>query len=307
MQQWYVKRQPLSREDVFMEFGQWIRSVRKQQKLDIRTLAVRTGVEASTISRVENTRTQVTLGTAIRICEGLGMTATDLLLAVRGKRLVPLEEMNTPTEDPIPTLHTIEMFLNSFRANPEAGYLLLSNLLNKVVFLKEEDSYPFLPEGVRSLLFHSPIYQFEIQYPPDIEAEDILTIYKRGGVLTLVDIGTYVKKIRREKQVTLAYLEDTAKVSSSVLSRLETGLMEQVKLADILRLDDQLEQDGKLLAMYWRVHHLNMLLLRQSLASADRTEFLSLPKSELEGKLLSVFITLHRWLQHVPDASYGAV
>jgi hypothetical protein len=83
--------------------------------------------------------------------------------------------------------------------------------------------------------------------------------------------------------------------------------MEQVKLADILRLDDQLEQDGMLLAMYWRVHHLNMLLLRQSLASADRTEFLSLPKSELEGKLLSVFITLHRWLQHVPDASYGAV
>ncbi len=81
--------------------------------------------------------------------------------------------------------------------------------------------------------------------------------------------------------------------------------MEQVKLADVLRLDDQLEQDGKLLAMYWRVHHLNMLLLRLSNASTDQT--LSWPKAEFEEKLLSAFITLHRWLQHLPDASYGTV
>lgn len=298
-----------------MDFGQWIRSIRKEQQLDIRALAIRTGVEASTISRVENTRTQVTLSTAIRICEGLGVTAIGLIQAIQGKQLLLTEDTSLPPNDAIPTLHDVESFIISYRTNPREGYLLLSNILNKVLSLrdidielsKRDNTYPFTPEGVRSLLFHSTVYQFEIQYPSDIEPKDILAIYKQGGVLTLVDIGIYIKKVRRQKQVTLAHLEDTAKVSTSVLSRLETGSMEQVKLADTLKLDEQLEQGGKLLAMYWRAHQLNTAILHLPDTPRKLVESLSLPRPEFEEKLLSAFITLHRWLLHVPNATYETV
>lgn len=287
-----------------MEFGEWIRSIRKAQKLDIRTLAGQTGVEASTISRVENTRTQVTLSTAIRICEGLGVTGSDLLEAVRGKH-VPYQEDSSSTRDKaIPTMEDVEAFLVSLQSGPPAGYHTLSSLLNKVITLRGieaetaqwESSHTFNPEEIHRLLFHSPIYQFEVQYPPDMRIEDILTIYKRGGALTLADIGMYIKKIRREKQMTLAHLEGTAKVSTSVLSRLETGLMEQVKLADILNLDEQLEQDGKLLLMYWKVYRLNNLVSHSVEAI---TGFSSPTTVEQYEKQVSVFIVLHRWLQQL--------
>jgi transcriptional regulator with XRE-family HTH domain len=178
------------------------------------------------------------------------------------------------------------------------------SLLNKVITLRgreaetaqRESSHNFHPEEIHRLLFYSPIYQFEVQYPPDMRTEDILTIYKRGGALTLADIGMYIKKIRREKQMTLVHLEKTAKVSTSVLSRLETGLMEQVKLADILNLDEQLEQDGKLLLMYWKAYSLNDLVSHSVKAT---TGFSTPTIVEQYEKQVSVFIVLHRWLQQL--------
>lgn len=287
-----------------MEFGEWIRRSRKAQKLDLRALAGKTGVEAGTISRVENARTQVTLSTAIRICEGLGVTGFDLLEAVRGKHVPSQEESSSVRDKAIPTMEDIEAFLVSLQSDPPAGYHTLSRLLNKVITLRgreaetaqRESSHVFHPEEIHCLLFHSPVYQFEVHYPPNMRTEDILIIYKRGGALTLADIGMYIKKIRREKQMTLAHLEGTAKVSISVLSRLETGLLEQVKLADILNLDEQLEQDGKLLLMYWRAYRLNDLV---SHSGGATTGFSSPTAVEQYEKQVFVFIVLHRWLQQL--------
>jgi transcriptional regulator with XRE-family HTH domain len=287
-----------------MDFGEWIRSIRKAQKVDIRTLAGQTGVEASTISRVENTRTQVTLSTAIRICEGLGVTGHDLLEAVQEKHISYQKDNRLTPDETIPTLENVETFFTALHSNPQEGYYILSSLLKKVINLRgsgsetiqRESLHTFNPEGMPVLLFQSPIYQFEVQYPPDIQPKDIIAIYTQEGALTLVDIGMYIKKIRREKQITLAHLEKVAKVSSSVLSRLETGLMEQVKLADILNLDEQLGQDGKLLLMYWRAYRLNDLLSRSEKKVANHSSAM-LP--EQYEKLTAVFIILHRWLQQL--------
>lgn len=286
-----------------MNFGEWVRDLRKAQKLDIRTLARQIGVEASTISRVENTRTQVTLNTAIRICEGLGVTGIDLLNAVQGKHIL-YQEKNGPADKAIPTIEDVETFLLSLQANPSSGYQILSDLLNKVISPSDVDTevlpknYPgnFNPEDLHRLLFLSPIYQLEVQYPSDIRSENILSIYEQNGALTLIDIGMYLKKLRREKQVTLASLESTAKISTNVLSRLETGSLEQIRLADILNIDEQLEQEGILLLMYWRAYRLNDLLSRFGTRKADQRSSLTPEQYE---KLAYAFITLHRWLQQL--------
>jgi transcriptional regulator with XRE-family HTH domain len=275
-----------------MNFGEWIRSLRKVQKLDIRTLAERSGVEVSTISRVENERTQVTLLIAIRLCEGLGVTVSDVLSVVYGEGTFNGAQESMTEADALPTEYDVEQFLNYLHTNTGEGKAWLTDLLNRVVSMTRSTersadvSKLFVPEDIHKLLIDSPVYRFEIQYPSAIKANDILAIHQRGGMLTLAEISEYSKKLRREKQVTLARLEQAAKLSPSVLSRLESPVIEQIKLADILMLDEQLGQGGTLLSMYWRVYSFYEKLVR-----------LNGPSANQEMRLASIFITICRWLQ----------
>jgi transcriptional regulator with XRE-family HTH domain len=288
-----------------MEFGKWIQSVRKEQKLDIKTLAERSSVDTSTISRVENSRTQVSLSIAVRLSEGLGLNASDVFQAWNGKPLVETEWRNTALSTAVPTTKDVEMFLQGFQKNKGEGEVLLSELLNKVVSLQDhaegmlrgDSSQPFVPKDIYKLLSNSPVYRFEIHYPPGIQAEDILAIYTGGGALTMTDIGEYIKKVRREKHITLAKLENAASISASVISRLESGSLDQVKLIDVLMLDNQLEQEGKLFDMYWSVCKFNERVERWRQSVDNKKGKTSVKEAEQTGKLVYLYITAHRWLQ----------
>ena len=93
-------------------------------------------------------------------------------------------------------------------------------------------------------------------------------------------------------------LEESGKLSASVLSRLEAGVLERVKLIDVLTLDEQLEQEGKIVAMYWRacslmdavvqVHQQSELTGAEMSASVDRIE--------QDLKVIELFLTICRWL-----------
>src|SRR5260370_27511004 len=275
-----------------MNFGEWIRSLRKEQKLDIRKLAEQSGVEVSTISRVENERTQVTLLIAIRFCEGLGATVSDVLTVVCGERMFSDAQEPMTEADAIPTEDDVERFLNYLHSHIEEGWAWLTSLLNRIVSMTgstertADVSQLFVPGHIQKLLIDSPVYRFEIQYPSTITANDILVIYQHAGMLNLSDVSEYSKKLRREKQVTRARLEQVAKLSPNVLSRLESPVIEQIKLADVLMLDEQLGQGGTLLSMYWKVYSFYEKLVRRDGPSADQ-----------EMKLASIFITICRWLQ----------
>jgi transcriptional regulator with XRE-family HTH domain len=277
-----------------MDFGEWIRLLRKEQKLDLQSLAERSNVEASTISRLENARTQITLQTAIRLCEGLGMTVEDLLQVVYGNRSVP-DDREKPYEKPlVPKLRDVEQFLTDFHQDEELGKLWLSYLLNKIASMSSSESKGdekvtfllFVPEDIQKLLLNMPLYRFEIQYPPTITSKDILSIYRLGGVLSLTDIGEYIKKLRRERQVTLDQMEEKVKLSPSILSRLEAGFTEQIKLSDVLLLDQQLGQEGILLSMYWEAYNWYERVIGNRAASAGQ-----------DLKLIMLFIIVCRWLQ----------
>jgi len=69
-----------------MNFGTWVQTIREKREMDIRAFAHTVRVHASTISRIEQARSQVTLWTAVRICEGVEATPADLLAALQGKR-----------------------------------------------------------------------------------------------------------------------------------------------------------------------------------------------------------------------------
>jgi transcriptional regulator with XRE-family HTH domain len=286
-----------------MDFGGWIKSHRKEQKLDIQVLAKRSGVEASTISRAENARTQVTLLTAIRLCEGLGVTLDDLLYTVYGQHTTKGDHVESPVATNVPTIKDVEQFLSYFHRNEEEAKVWLSNLLNKIFSMsrnvpKSVEGSPlrlFVPEDVQKLLVDSPMYRFEVQYPPALASNDILSIYRQGGMLTLIDVGEYIKRLRRERQVTLEQMEQRVKLSPSILSRLESGFTEQIKLADVLILDEQLGQEGTLLSMYWEAYRSYERIIRCHGAS-----------SEQDLKLTMLYTTACRWLQAInpSDASW---
>src|ERR1700686_4108005 len=102
-----------------MDFGKWIQSVRKERRLDMKTVAERSGVETSTISRVENSRTQVSLSVAVRLCEGLELSASDLFQVWRGRRIPELEWKRDALSEAIPTINDVEVFLQGFHRNRE--------------------------------------------------------------------------------------------------------------------------------------------------------------------------------------------
>lgn len=274
-----------------MDFGGWVRVLRQAQKLDIRALAERTGVEVSTISRVENARTKVTLLTVIRLCKGLGVTFHDLLEVVYSQGAVRRIDEGSMPSSAVPTRDDIDQFLEYFHREEKEGKAWLSQLIKRVISASESTGKRSEENGidlfvpVDILLIDSPFYRFEVQYPSTLSAKDIVTIYECGGLLTSIDIGEYLRKVRREQQITLEQLERTAHFSTSVLLRLESSVIEQIKLADVIWLDQHLGQSGMLFSMYWEVYSFYEDLLYRYPTTAER-----------DMKLVSIFVVICRWL-----------
>jgi transcriptional regulator with XRE-family HTH domain len=297
-----------------MEFGQWIQQVRLERKMDLRAFAERIGVDISTISRIENMRTQATLATAIRMCEGLGITPSLLVEVLQGTAASDLEPVVLSGHEMIPMLEDVQAFIRSMRRDWRRGSLLLAEMMNTIALLQlqgrrtnRENGRPlFVPEDVDQLLLDIPLYRFEFHYPSDIKTSDIWENYRGGGWITATDVGAYIKKIRREKRVPLVRLQHAVKVSDTVLARLEEGALERIKLNDILLLDEQLEQGGKILVMYWRASQLHEEVMHFLSGSTLRPE--DMPLSvwiTQQMRLISIFTILCRWFQQEDQKERG--
>ncbi len=259
----------------------------------------------SSVSRIENTRIQVTLSTAVRICERLEVPLPMLMQALQGNALPDLESFVVTGREGVLTLSDVQAFLDYISYDWHGGSILLADLLN-AIFVRQigsrsmplgKGTHLFGSEDVNKLLIDVPLYRFELQYPQAIQADDIWETYCQGGWLTFIDIGVYIKKVR--KDVTFVRLHQNVHVSESVITRLESGSLERIKLIDVFMLDEQLEQGGKLLAMYWKASHL----------SDELVQFLSQRKhwptdipfsvwKEQQVHLSEILTILSRWLQY---------
>jgi hypothetical protein len=61
----------------------------------------------------------------------------------------------------------------------------------------------------------------------------------------------YFERIRRAKGRALAHLGSGTGLTPFILSRIECGSADQINLADVIALDETLEQGGRLLMLYW--------------------------------------------------------
>lgn len=289
-----------------IELGQWLRQERVKQGIDLRTLSVLTGIDSGTISRVENMKTQATLATAVRLCEGLGVAPFSLLEGLERKPGDDLDSFDMSRCEAIPSLGDVQTFLRYMGDNWQAGCLLLANMLNMIASIQIRSEFTdhrevpqlFVPEDVDKFLIDLPLYRFEVVYPPHLGVVDIWNIYRCRKWLTVIDVGTYIRKLRNEKRVPLMRFQHAVKISDSVLARLEEGILERIKLNDILMLDDYLEQNGKVLAMYWKAYLLNREMTEFLTESGHQQKKLKFTHwIEQQERLVFIFTILCRWSQ----------
>ncbi len=282
-----------------MNIGEWLLQMRRVRKFDLRALAAQAGLDIGTISKIENGRTQATLGTIVRAGIGLGVTSNDFIQDWQGKPFSLVDGARVIGEETVPTLQDVKAFVTCARTDKQTICVWMANSLNRIASLQGEVIPLFEPEMIEKLMF-GPLWQrYEVQYPPAMAAEDILEILRQNGVLILCDIGAYLKNTYGKKQITSERLDAFLKIAVKEGSSVEIGQVERIKMIDVLLLDQELEQDGKIVSMYWNVCLFHEEMLRWQAHSHDRSVSQGALSTEQEVRLALVFITICRWLQHI--------
>jgi transcriptional regulator with XRE-family HTH domain len=290
--------------ELMSTFGRWVRQIRTERKLGVRELAKQCGVDVGTISRIENERSHVTVYTAVRICEALKIALPDLVQALKGTRnwAIPAPGQMPPG---VLTLTDVENVVEFYARQPHTVHSLLASLLNTlstnmshVEGAKGETEFRFFPENMASFLNSSILFDFELRYPPEIDAAKLYETYQRGGVLTPTDVQTYIEGVRRERQKASSGLGPKIKISDRVLNRLESGLIELVKLNDLLELDERHTIEGRILGMYWKAGEFGAKRVRSETVRETSPES-NVGWTDQQFRVACLLVTIYRWRQYL--------
>src|SRR5260370_41870384 len=131
------------------------------------------------------------------------------------------------------------------------------------------------------LLSNNSMNSFDLNYPRQISYKAVIYNYEKGGILILPDVGAYVRGLRREEKVTLEILEGSSRISTSVLSRLEEGSLERIKLVDILALDISLNQTGRRIDMFCQAGSEEEQIFRRGCLHNRRDDFINIIRTTL--------------------------
>jgi len=258
---WFVQISFTSSEmekEIGMEFGKWVQNKRKERKLDIRTLAEKTDVDVGTISRIENLHTNATVYTALSLIDGLGVSLPTLIYDLTGNHPPSIKDKYVEKNNTVLTLQDVERLVKAFEHSRDSVRKYLVDTLNDIssnIPKGMNISYgggakpaTFTIEDVDKLVlsFCSPLYEFKVRYPSGIGLKNIELIYEQNGALVSDDIQQYMQRIR---------LEGLKRTSSNLLLRLTgSGDLQRIKLNELLALDEELGEGGRLLGLFWEVY-----------------------------------------------------
>lgn len=295
--------------DKVLNFGKWLRETRTQQSLTIQNLVEQSGVNAATISKIENGLTQPTLGTAINICKGLGATVEDFVQVLQGIESPTGSELS---ENPFSgkntlTIEDVKAFLELFDGNEERGREILANIMTIASIRLDSEERgknksttevpPIVPSDIEKLLFSSRIYHFNINYPYEISPATIMEIYRQNGVMILADIWTHLDEVSRER---LDEIKRSDHRIANLVNLARIKWVGRVRLADLVLLDDELGKGGDILRLSWRVcvdDEITAFLSEKWAPDLQASPF-DRQLIEKMKKSVNLLVTLSRWLQH---------
>ena len=280
-----------------IDFANWLRSERLQRDLDIRDLAEISGLSTAQISRIETGKSAVSLNSMIRLTYGLGMDLREVASKLELKVHIPRKMGTELGEGWTVTAQDAQAFWNLFRENPN---LIKDTLIEiyDVVRRANPDRVKEINTGERTaeIIWRateaSPTEYVPLPYPGGLTSNHVQQIFADGGLITLRDVGAYVRNYRQKKGMSLRNTSAQLSISHQALFRFENGDIDRISFLQVLELEKELDRRGDLLVLAWRAGEYQTGILFNRLAN------LSEPVGNWESRqkaYIDVFITIARW------------
>jgi transcriptional regulator with XRE-family HTH domain len=161
---------------------------------------------------------------------------------------------------------------------------------------------PFSPLEVNRLFLSPDWYTVSVNYP-NLGAEEIVRIYTEGGVLTFSDVGYYLHETRLRRETTVSRIARVTNQSASVISRIEAGDLERIKLKDILLLEGNYAGNGIISGMFLRAAQFYSLIPSQ--IRSDNPEWYTEPINISGYDIVKKFLAVCRNFQLITEGDYS--
>lgn len=274
-----------------MDFSEWVRLNRGEKRWDLRAVEAKSGVDNSTVARIETGHSQATLVSAIRLWQAYDVPfskfASDLgILFSLGSLPTPAN----PKDQLCLSVGDILGFLNTALTNEKKTKNFVDQWLDRFNAYQHQfgTTTPLQDISVEKFWDSS----FDFPYPPDITSDQLSQIFENGEALTFVDAGYYMALLRQNVGMRLVDLEKKLKISDTVLGRVERGAITNVKIKELIQINNCLDKTGLFFALYW-VAGIQTVQLKTIIAKhSSRREAQQLWPAEQATYNL---IKFHRW------------
>lgn len=292
----------------------WLSEKRKEKGLTLTELARLAGLTHATLSRIETQSSQLTLFSTVRIMHALDLPWTGLFLHGFVKQDLPIPDIYRIQDEPRSDFPCL--LFGDLDALDSAGLLrrglasiVVKHLLN--IFITKYDpslgqeKTGLLAENIYSLL-SSPesndgiarqsIPDLDFRYPQDFPPEHLRNIYLSGGVLTMLDLGRYVRHLRESRNMPLRKVAVLIELSHPTLMNFEFNPGDKVKLNDLINLDNAFELNGELVVFAWRTAELYLGIHRIKTEQSQKIQPWNQPEIHLIEKLITTSRLFQRYL-----------
>jgi transcriptional regulator with XRE-family HTH domain len=258
-----------------IDFVSWLRSERLRRDLDIRDLAALSHLSTAQISRIETGKSILSLNSMIRLTSGLGVDLKELASRFKLKAIIPRKNGMDWGSGLNVTAKDAWALWNYYREEPKkvkdifiAAYdKIRQHEPNVLVELPRAPTKKIVRKAINPPLKNTiPLF-----YPEKWSDEYILPVFRAGGLVTLRDLGTFVRDCRQKKGVSLRDTTSGLSISHQTLFRFEQGQIDRVSFAEVLELESVLEQEGILLGLAWRAGEFQTGILFRQLSRMHGT------------------------------------
>lgn len=279
----------------------WLKRERIAQGLDQIELAELSGLESSTIGRIENGRANPTLYAVIRICYGLGLSQKHFMHAIGLSAFLSEHQGSRSDKGEVLTIEDIEAFYSFYRNQPMEAKGYLYKTFAWIRFLAgkssadsmERDGAEIIGEMIRA----QNLDLSTLPYPEEINKDDFWSIYILGGVITLKDVGVYIRWIRQNKNLSLRDLAKEVNTTHTAIRRLEMGAIERIDITDLVAVDRAIGVENDILTLCWAAGEFHTGILRNKL-SDERQDLPPLGWQPEEFNFAIILSVIERWYYH---------
>ena len=250
----------------FSDFGDFIKKLRETKDLTISEVGSKSNLSAATISRIEQGRSQFTVGTVVKICFAFELNLTDLQPFV----LLPILELKAMPDESLPSLSFAD--LETYRCYYAQNRAMVERLIEELTGLiwwhllepsAAEAKRYHPPAAVASLKlaqstlapskFVKIVGDFPPGYPQQTSNQLLDNLFEANAILDLPDLGQYVRYQRQAGGITFREIHDRSGIRANDWQRTEQGILKNLKFENLLNIDRVLGGYGDVLGLAWDV------------------------------------------------------